>query len=162
MWPAAPVLALCTVVAFAALPPRRSPDPETTLRARERFVIVLAIALTILVHRTIGHTTGIVESDIATYPVQTHLWTALFGAVLGGAYVVLYPVFARERNPVSLSVQLTLLTIGANWILFNSFIGMLFGDVMPQMLLRSGLDTSVLFVTSVAVVWYAGRRRAHG
>lgn len=159
---AVPVLALCTVVALVALPPRRGPDHGTGVRARERFGIVLAIALAVFAHRTIGHTTGIVESDIATYPLQTHLWTALFGVALGGAYVVLYPVFAMVRNPVLLSVQLALATIGANWVLFNSFIGLLFSDVMPQMLLRSGLDATVLFVASIAVVRYVHRRRTNG
>jgi hypothetical protein len=101
-----------------------------------------------------------VGSDIETYPVQTHLWTLLFGGVLGYAYIVLYPVFAHERRPLMLSVQLVLLTIGANWILFNSFIGLIFSGVMPQMLLRSGIDTTVVFLTSILVLRSMGRTRS--
>ena len=97
------------------------------------------------------------HSNVESYPVQTHLWTALFGAVLGCMVVVLVPMFSRRHGPVALSVRLVLLTIGVNWMLFNGFIGLLFSGVMPQMLLRSGLDKAVVFVASVVVLGYVRR-----
>lgn len=157
---AVPVFALCMVLAYATLAPGRRATSGTTASTRQAIAIVAVIALAFFVQRTIGHTTGLVHSNVASYPVQTHLWTALFGAVLGCVYVVLYPVFSRRHGPVALSVRLVLLTIGVNWMLFNSFIGLLFSGVMPQMLLRSGLDTAVAFVASVVVLRYVPSRRA--
>lgn len=159
---ALPVFVLCTVLAYATLAPRGSPTHGPTSSTRQMAAIAVSIALTFFLVRTIGHTTGIVESDVGRYPVQTHLWTLLFGGVLGCAYILLYPVFAHERRPVMLSVKLVLLTIGANWILFNSFIGLIFSGVMPQMLLRSGLDTTAMFLTSILVLRYLGSTRSYG
>ena len=123
------------------------------MSTRQKSAIVVVIALTFFLQRTIGHTTGIVASNIGSDPVQTHLWTALFGAVLGCAYIVLCPVFSKAPSPVTVSVQLVLLTIGGNRLLFNSFIGLIFSRVMPQMLLRSGLDTCVMFMASIVAIW---------
>lgn len=154
---AVPVFALCTALAYLTLAPGRRPSAGTTVGAREAIAIVAAIALAFFVQRSIGHTTGLVHSNVESYPVQTHLWTALFGAVLGCVVVVLVPVFSRRHGPVALSVRLVLLTIGVNWVLFNGFIGLLFSGAMPQMLLRSGLDTAVVFVASVVVLGYVRR-----
>ncbi|TVR90165.1 MAG: hypothetical protein EA416_11650 [Trueperaceae bacterium] len=158
---AVPVFALCMVLAYLTLAPGRRAASARTASTREAIAIVAVIALAFFVQRTIGHTTGLVHSNIESYPVQTHLWTALFGAVLGCVYVVLYPVFSRRDGPVARSIRLVLLTIGINWLLFNSFIGLLFSGVMPQMLLRSGLDTAVVFVASIVVLRYVSTSRAN-
>jgi len=157
---AVPVFALCMVLAYLTLANGRRPTAGTTVSAREAIGIVAAIALAFFVQRTLGHTTGLVHSNVERYPIQTHLWTALFGTVLGLVVVVLVPVFSRLHGPIALSVRLVLWTIGVNWMLFNSFIGMLFSGAMPQMLLRSGLDTAVVFVASVVVLRYLRRSRA--
>ncbi len=154
---AVPVFVLCMVLAYATLAPGRRTTTGTTTSAREAIAIVAAIALAFFVQRSIGHTTGLVHSNVESYPVQTHLWTALFGAALGCAAVLLVPVFSRRHGPVALSVRLVLLTIGVNWVLFNSFIGLLFSGAMPQMLLRSGLDTAVVFGACVVVLGYVRR-----
>ena len=151
---AIPVLLLCITLAYFTLAQRKSPAPVRTLSKRGKTLIVASFTLTFFIQRTIGYTTGLVDSNLGNYPVQTYLWTALFGAILGCAYIVLYPAFAKEQNTLSLSVQLSLLTIGANWIIFNSFIGLIFSGAMPQMLFRSGLDTVVLFLTSLAITRY--------
>jgi hypothetical protein len=36
-----------------------------------------------------------------------------------------------------------------NWMLFNSFIGLIFSGAMPQMLLRSAVDIYILFMVSI-------------
>jgi hypothetical protein len=154
---AVPVFLLCTSVAYVSLAARERSVATRTLGARAQAVIVAAITLTFFVQRTIGHATGIVHSNIGSYPVQTLIWTALFGAALGGAFVLLYPVFARERRVLTVSVRLVVLTIGVNWMLFNAFIGLLFSGTMPQMLLRSGLDIAVMLLTSLVVLGYVGR-----
>ena len=47
-------------------------------------------------------------------------------------------------------VRLTLI-IGLNWIIFNSFIGLIFKDAMFEMLIRSGLDVLILLIASVII-----------
>lgn len=154
---ALPVLLLCTSIAYVSLVTSERPAPRTTLGARAKAVIVASITLTFFVQRTIGHATGIVDSNIGSYPVQTLMWTALFGAALGCAFILLVPVFAGIRRPLALSVRLVLLTIGVNWMLFNSFIGLIFSGTMAQMLLRSGLDVAVMMLTSLVVLRYVWR-----
>jgi hypothetical protein len=78
----------------------------------------------------------------------------IFGLVLGCCYVLLYPLFGRERNQLAISVNLVVLTIGANWMIFNSFIGLIFNGYMLQTLLRSGIDAAVLFLISLVVSKY--------
>jgi hypothetical protein len=78
---AVPVFALCMVLAYLTLANGRRPTAGTTVSAREAIGIVAAIALAFFVQRTLGHTTGLVHSNVERYPIQTHLWTALFGAV---------------------------------------------------------------------------------
>jgi hypothetical protein len=151
---ALPVLLLCMSVAFVSLATGERHVPAKALSAWAKSVIVASFTLSFFVQRTIGHTTGIVDSNIGSYPFPTLLWTALFGAALGCGYILLYPVFSSERRALVLSVQLVLLTVGANWMLFNGFIGLLFSGAMPQMLFRSGLDTAVMLLTSLVVLRY--------
>ena len=157
---ALPGFLLCTSVAYVSLVTSERHVPGKTLDTRDEFVIVATITLSFFVQRTIGHATGIVDSNTGSYPIQTLLWTALFGAALGCAFIVLYPVFASERRPIVLSLRLVLLTIGVNWMLFNGFIGLIFSGTMPQMLLRSGLDIAVMWLTSLVVLRYVWRPAA--
>jgi len=43
-------------------------------------------------------------------------------------------------------MKLIILTIGLNWIIFNSFIGLIFKGVMPQMFIRSVIDIFIFYV----------------
>ena len=78
----------------------------------------------------------------------------IFGIVLGVAYVSLYPIFYNNKFNKLLSFKLVVLTIGINWIIFNSFIGLIFKGVMIQMILRSGVDIGVLFLCSILINKY--------
>ena len=64
------------------------------------------------------------------------------------------PVFSGGRNKSLLSFKLAVLTIGINWMLFNSFIGLIFSESMYQMLLRSGMDMAVFFGTANIIQQY--------
>lgn len=110
---------------------------------------VLFIAAAFVTMRTFGYETGIITSDRFLAPFPVYVWTVIFGSVLGWVYVILYPVYSRGSNRQLLSFKLCILTIGINWIIFNSFIGFIFAGTMPQMLLRSSMDVLSLFISSV-------------
>lgn len=72
---------------------------------------------------------------------------------MGYIYVILYPLLAFEKRQRGIPLRLTA-TIGVNWMIFNSLIGLLMKGAMPQMLLSSGIDAAVLFLASTVVGRY--------
>lgn len=144
---AIPALLLCVAVACFTLDNTNVYLPVQTMSRTEKIKAVALIAAAFLAERVIGYETGIITSNCSTYPVPCYTWTILFGMVLGCCYVFLYPVLAGERNKLLLSLKLAVLAVGVNWIIFNSFIGLIFSGVMPQMLLRSGIDVAVFFIS---------------
>lgn len=151
---AIPALLLCVAVAYFTLDNGKIRLPVQTLSRTEKIKAVALIAAAFLAERVIGYETGIITSNCHTYPVPCYTWTILFGMVLGCCYVFLYPVLAGERNKLLLSVKLAVLAVGVNWIIFNSFIGLIFSGVMSQMLLRSGIDVAVFFISCFVIAKY--------
>lgn len=151
---AIPVLLLCVAVACFTLDNTNVWMPVQTLSRTEKIKAVALITVAFLAERVIGYETGVITSNCHTYPVPCYIWTILFGMVLGCCYVVLHPVTAGERNKLLMSFKLAVLAIGVNWIVFNSFIGLIFNGVMPQMLLRSGIDVAVFFLSCIVISKY--------
>lgn len=151
---AIPVLLLCVTVAYFTLDNANPSIPVQTLSRIEKIKVVTLITVAFLTERAIGYGTGIITSNCNTYPVPCYIWTILFGVVLGCSYVVLYPVFAKEQKKFLLPIKLVVLTIGVNWIIFNSFIGLILSGFMSQMLLRSGIDVAILFLSSIVISKY--------
>lgn len=117
--------------------------------------ILLCLAIAIFIERTIGYESGLINSDSATYSVPCYMWTGFFGILMGYIYVVLYPLLVFEKKQCGIGIPLRFIaTIGVNWMIFNSFIGLIMKGAMPQMLLRSGLDVVVLFLASAVVGKY--------
>ena len=50
-----------------------------------------------------------------------------------------------------LSVRIAIITIGLNWIIFNSFIGLIFCDTLLQMLLGSIIDITIFFFVALGI-----------
>ncbi|MFX4262258.1 hypothetical protein ACOBQJ_08650 [Pelotomaculum propionicicum] len=148
---AIPALLLCVAVAYFTLDNWKTRLPVQTLSGTEKIKAVALITVAFLAERAIGYETGIITSNCNTYPIPCYIWTILFGMVLGCCYVVLYPVLAGEQNKLLLSFKLAVLTIGVNWIIFNSFMGLILSGVMPQMLLRSGIDVAVFFLSCLVI-----------
>lgn len=148
---AIPALLLCVAVAYFTLDNGKTRLPVQTLSRSEKIKAVALIAAAFLAERAIGYETGIITSNCHTYPVPCYTWTILFGMVLGCCFVLLYPVLAGERNKLLLSLKLAVLAVGLNWIIFNSFIGLIFNGVMSQMLLRSGIDVAVFFISCFVI-----------
>ena len=100
---------------------------------------------------------GVIKSDIASYPVQTAAWNLLMGATFGLLYGILGTILRCRALP---KVLLYLATIGVQWILFNSFIGLIFKDAMGQALLRGSIDViAMAFASTLTELWSARNRR---
>lgn len=149
-----PVLLLCVTIAYFTLNNTNASSTLQTLSRSEKTKVVILITIAFIIERLIGYETGIIFSNHNTYPIPCYIWTIVFGIVLGCSYVTLYPIYCKDQNILSLTVKLVILTIGVNWIIFNSFIGLIFNGYMLQMLLRSGIDTAVLFLVSIAINKY--------
>ncbi|MDO5559584.1 MAG: hypothetical protein Q4F95_08280 [Oscillospiraceae bacterium] len=111
------------------------------LPAKKMLSGILLIAVMIFAARTAGNYTGLYASNADRYPVQTMIWTAVFGITLGFIYFLLRPVFIRHKHFYILT---PVLMTGVNWMWFNSFIVLIMADTAAQMLIRSGTDTLVL------------------
>jgi hypothetical protein len=151
---AIPALLLCVVTAYFTLSNKNTSSSSQLLNLIEKIKVVALITISFFIARAVGYETGILVSNIDTFPIPTYLWTIVFGMVLGCGYTVLYPIFASGKNNLLLSYKLVVLTIGINWIIFNSFIGLIFSGEMYQMLLRSGIDIAVFFFTSIIIQKY--------
>lgn len=141
---AIPALLLCIVIGYFTLKKTTEQVPKSKLSLNIITVCLIAAVFTAI--RAIGYHTGIIGSDYAVYPIQTYIWTVLFGIGLGFIFVLLRPIYKNENI---MTVKLSLLTIGLNWVIFNSFIGLIFKGLMWQMLLRSGLDIIPFFAITI-------------
>jgi hypothetical protein len=142
-----PVIVLCLAIVFFTLNDCGKSKPIHKLQVTKCTKIITIIALAIFAERMIGYESGLISSDIAAYPVQCYIWTGLFGILFGCIYVILYPIFVLVKNQNSISLMFTAV-IGVNWIIFNSFIGLIMSSSMPQAILRSGADVAALFIAS--------------
>ncbi|MCL2764668.1 MAG: hypothetical protein FWD40_05245 [Treponema sp.] len=139
---ALPVLFLCLIIGYINISKKEEHIYKNNIL--NNIIFIFIIAITILITRIIGYKTGIINNNFSQYPVPCIVWTLLFGFLLGFIYVYIEPFF---KNMKYRNVNIIFLTIGINWIIFNSFIGLIFKGVMPQMLLRSTVDIVVLYFT---------------
>lgn len=148
---AIPAFILRIIVArFTIINHNNKTDLVKGLNKKERVYAISIITLSFITERTVAYETGIVASNCDTYTIPCYIWTALFGIVLGFIYTILYPLISNGRNAFLMPISFSLI-IGLNWIIFNSFMGLILKNTMPQMLLRSGLDVMVLFIDSYII-----------
>ncbi len=149
---AVPTVLLCLVVTFLTPPTPREKEPGIpSLKGVGQFRAIALIAVSFFLIRTLGYETGIVVSNVDIYRIPSYVWTGVFGVVLGCSYALLYPFLAVESNKLMTTIRLAGLSIGLNWIIYNSFIGMIFSGAMGDMLLRSGLDVFALAMASIVI-----------
>lgn len=147
-----PAFLLCLIISYFTLRNNRQNKAIPTLGLKKSIGVIAILAVAILVERTIFYQLGLVDSECATYPIPCYLWTALFGVLMGLIYVILRPLLSYGNRRIFWAIPLRFtLTIGLNWIIFNSFMGLIIKGAMPQMLLRSGLDVLVLFLISAGL-----------
>ena len=80
---------------------------------------------------------------------------------MGTTFGLLYGILGTILRRRALSkILLYLATIGVQWILFNSFIGLIFKDAMGQALLRGSIDViAMAFASTLTELWSARNRR---
>ncbi len=147
---AIPVFVLCIVVALFTIKNNAKVTKVKNIKTVESLCAVSIIAISFLIERTVGYETGIIHSSCDTHTVPCYIWTALFGVIFGYVYTILYPVLFSGWRWIHVPIRF-IFTIGINWIIFNSFIGLIMKGELLQVLLRSGLDVIVLFVVSCII-----------
>lgn len=148
-----PAILLCLAISYFTLNKNEKSKSTHKLPLAKCIEAIAVIAIAFFVGRAIGYESGLVLSNHETYPVPCYLWTGLFGILMGCIYVILYPLLSWRKKLFGIPLRFTAI-IGMNWIIFNSFIGLIMEGAMSQMLLRSGLDVAVLFAASAVVGKY--------
>lgn len=148
-----PTILLCLAVAFFTFSDSKNSKPMHNLKITKCLKVIAIFAIAIFVVRTIGYETGLIRSEIESYPVPCYIWTGLLGILMGYIYVILYPLLVLGTKQYSAPLRF-IATIGVNWMIFNSFIGLIMKGTMLQMILRSGIDVAVLFLASTAADKY--------
>ena len=147
---AVPVIVLCAVVgALLAGRPRVGASPHGG-------GVVLLVVTTLLIGTVrLGLSiSGVIHSGIADYPAAVVAWGYLLGLGFGFAAVLL-----ARANRACRTVMV--FGVGVNWIIFNSFIGLVFGGTMGDALLRSVIDVAALSVSLLLADKVARLRRPH-
>ena len=103
------------------------------------------IAASFFAWRMAGYLTGIVDSELAQYPVPVVVWTAGFGVLLGLGDCLLNPSFENSRQGKLMG---PFLTMGVNWIWFNCYIGLIAAHTFGFMVLRAGADVLAMLTGS--------------
>lgn len=147
---AVPAFVLCMVIALFTTKNDFKEALFQKIKWTQRLYAISIIAISFLIERTVAYETGIISSNCDTYMVPCYIWTALFGIVLGYVYTILYPVLFHKEKWIHIPIRFILI-IGVNWIIFNSFIGLIMKGAMPEMLLRSGLDVTTLFIAACII-----------
>jgi len=148
-----PAILLCMAVAYFTLSGSEKSKPVNKLGIIQYLKVGAIFVIAILAERTIGYESGLINSTSSIYPIPCYIWTGLFGMLMGYTYVYLYPLLGFKKKPYSMSIRF-IATIGSNWMIFNSFIGLILKGAMLQMILRSGLDVAVLALASIIVEKY--------
>lgn len=142
---AIPVILLCAITG-ALLANGRTP---TAVGHRGRLAAMLAMTLTVGTVRWAVSALGIIQSGLAEYPMAVVVWGYMLGLGFGIGHVVLM----RTNTAVD---AVMIYGVGLNWLIFNSFIGLVFDGTMGDALLRGAIDIAALGL-SIKVLAKAGR-----
>lgn len=148
-----PTMLLCFTIAFLTLTNNRIGNQIQKLSLTKNIEAILIIAIAIFIGRAIGYESGLIANYASLYPVGCYLWTGCFGLSMGFIYVILHSLLGLGKKHNCIPLRFVA-TIGVNWIIFNCFIGLIIKGFMPQMLFRSGVDVTILFISSVIIDKY--------
>ena len=142
---AIPVFLLCIIVSRFFMKRDEKETINKKFPIKKKILLIMTITILFSIERIMGYGCGYLASDIKEYPIPVIIWTILFGVILGCAYLLVRPIYKSETGNIH-TVQCVILTLGINWIWFNSFMGLILKDTIGQMLLRSGIDVLALFI----------------
>ena len=80
---------------------------------------------------------SIIQSSLAEYPVAVVAWGYLLGLGFGVSNVLL-----TRTNTAGKAMML--FGVGLNWLIFNSFIGLVFAGTIGDALLRSAIGVAAV------------------
>ncbi|MDD3169461.1 MAG: hypothetical protein PHC91_08400 [Eubacteriales bacterium] len=152
---AIPVFLLCIMIAKFTVKKSVKAGLTQSINKSEGVRAFLSISICFFIERIAAYELHMIQSNCDIYPIPCYIWTAAFGMVLGLIYTLLYPFLVSERSRIQGPIRFVII-IGFNWIIFNSFMGLVMKDVMSDVLFRSGLDVIVLFFAS----YFAGSKRS--
>lgn len=135
---AIPVIILCSIAGKLV---KNNPSKSSSL-VTDEVVIILMFTIIIGTARTMFSQTNIINNYMDLYPIPVTLWNYGFGFIIGIIYLIL-----RENYKEPEKWMIWGLVV--NWIIFNSFIGLIKDGALLDALLRSILDGIVV----VSVVW---------
>jgi len=155
-----PALLLCLIISYFTLKNNNQNKTIPTLNLAENIKVIAIIMFTFLLERLFFYQTGLINSECASYLLPCYIWTGMFGVMIGYIFVILYPLLSYGADRALWVLPLRfILTIGLNWTIFNSFMGLIIKGIMPQMLLRSGLDVVGLFLILIVLQKYILNRK---
>ena len=146
---AIPAFILCIVITALIFSKKKNEISLKPQPNKGKLLSIGVIALTFFGERTIGYIVGYVDSDIEKFPIPVLIWTAIFGIIYGIAFILLYPIYSEHKGSLMSSINILVFTLGINWMIFNSFIGMIFAGTLMKMLLRSGVDAAAIFIVMI-------------
>lgn len=135
---AIPVIILCAIA--GALVESNSKKNNNFLT--NKVVTIFIFAIVIGTARTIFSQINVIENYMDFYTIPVIFWNYAFGTVIGIIYLILKKFFNQPKKWMTWGLIV-------NWIIFNSFIGLIKSGALFDALLRSILDGIVI----VSVVW---------
>jgi len=132
---AIPVIVLCSVISQILFNKQEYDEERNTSKWYTIIIFMVAVGSA----RTIVSIIGIIENSLYTYPLEVVVWNYAFGIVIGICYRIVERHYKNKETIMVFGISL-------NWIIFNMFIGMIRKGTMLDALLRSGIDTMIIFV----------------
>jgi len=138
-----------------------APDsPDADARTRPPVLRVLVVfALVYGVGRTGVQLLGLIESGLAERVLPSLIWPFAMGAAIGVLFLAMKDAL-RGLSLGSAALAFGLGVFGVNWVLFMTFVPMVFPGALADTALRVGLD--ILLVTGAAFLAGLLQRQAAG
>ncbi len=133
---AIPAILLCLFVGKMFF---RGQKNDGMTKENEVVFTVLSFIVLIGTVRLIASYSGVIKSDILDYPIPVVIWGYILGFVFGMVYLLV-------ASTTIAKIKTMFLGIGINWMIFNSFIGLIRKDALVDALLRSVIDLSSIFI----------------
>jgi len=133
-----PVIILCSITGKLLEDNSKKSSNFVTNKVSTIFIFTIIIGTT----RTIFSQTNVIENYMDSYLIPVIFWNYTFGFIIGIAYLILRKNFDEPEKWMIWGLTI-------NWIIFNSFIGLIKDGALFDALLRSILDGIVI----VSVVW---------
>ncbi len=135
---AIPVIILCSIAGRFVKNHYKKSSNLVTNKIVTIFIFTIIVGTT----RTIFSQTNVIENYMDSYPIAVTIWNYAFGFIIGIIHFVL-------RNNYKEPEKYMIWGLVINWIIFNSFIGLIKDGALIDALLRSILDGAVV----VSILW---------